>query len=142
MEGIIIECGRVDPATLQACLDALTLVDVAQWRAAGGLKPLRDAGVFYKREKRADGGIGPRKERWLSSLVLRKKGHGDCEDLASDTAAAAIYRAGAPYLVGEGAAARAFPERSGAGWHIKVKLRRGGIVDPSRALGMGKGRRR
>jgi len=141
-EGIIIECGRVNPATLQAVLDALTLVDVAQWRAARGLTPLRVAGVFYKREKRSQGGIGPRRERWLSSLVLRQKGHGDCEDLSADVAARAIYLAGPPFTVGPGAVARAFPVRSGDGWHIKTRLRGGKVVDPSLALGMGRKRRR
>lgn len=127
MRGIVFECGRVDPATLQAMLDALTLIDLAQWRAAGGLKPLREAGVRYQREPLIAPGI--RQELWLCSNVLRRKRRGDCEDLACDKAAQYQFK---------GVLARAMPFRSPTGFHIKVRLPGGRILDPSRALGMGK----
>jgi len=91
------------------------------------MPPLYESGVRYKRES-----IGS--ENWQTVRQLYRAGIGDCEDLAAARAAE---------LRMEGIPARAIAIRTGPRkYHAVVRWPDGAIEDPSRLLGMGKGRRR
>lgn len=75
-----------------------------------------------------------RVEEWQNVAELYGAGKGDCEDLAGARAAELRVRRGEP--------ARAIAYRSGPRkFHAVVRRADGTIEDPSRILGMGKGRR-
>lgn len=67
-------------------------------------------------------------ERWQTWEQLLASGEGDCEDLASATAAELLYN---------GIEARTYVYKSGPHlYHVVLKTGRWGILDPSRAAGM------
>jgi type II secretory pathway pseudopilin PulG len=113
--------GRAD---LLAALEVATRAAVADMRAAARagrrLPPIYAAGVRYIRR---DPG-----ERWQTPTETKRRGGGDCEDLAT-------WRAAELRLHGE--PARVIVYRSAPGvLHAVVRRGDGRIEDPSRRLGM------
>jgi hypothetical protein len=109
-------------------IDGLVSVDLGQIeraRLARGRFPMIEgiqAGRI--RYRRAD----PR-EHWKSWDEVMRDGWGDCEDLASGVAAELRY---------SGIPARTYVYRSGPKlYHVVVHTPRWGLLDPSRAAGMG-----
>ena len=113
-------------AALQG-LVALNLCILRHAKAKGRpVPPIYSAGVHWQPDREK----GKPAETWDSILVVRRRGYGDCEDLAS-------WRAAELQL--QGIAARAVVVRSstpGVAWHAVVRLPNGEIEDPSRRLGM------
>ncbi len=106
-------------AALQRLLDRLTLLN-RRYLASVATPPLYASGVRYRREHPGD-------EEWLTIPEVLKRGHGDCEDLAT-------WRAAETGGV-------AVPLRTRSGWHIVTRLPNGTWEDPSRVLGMGRRKR-
>ena len=70
-------------------------------------------------------------QTWCELYGQMRKGiaHGDCEDLAAAVAAELLYA---------GKHARTYVYQSGPSlYHVVVKTKRWGLLDPSRAAGMG-----
>jgi len=113
-------------AMLSAALEGLTAVDAVMYRQRRYPK-LYSAGIRYQRER-----VG--RENWQTVAELYKSKVGDCEDLAAARAAE---------LRMQGIPARAVAVRTGArSYHALVRWPDGSIEDPSRILGMGKGKRK
>ena len=90
------------------------------------LPRLYEAGIRYRREPSPP--VGERRiERWNVATEAVKKGHSDCEDLAS-------YRVAELRLAGEPAQIRL--KKKGRVWHVTVRRADGRIEDPSKRLGM------
>lgn len=107
---------------VRAAIDSLVALNVELMSENPGAWPtIYQAGIRYVPEPR-----GPREE-WLTAPDLLARGQGDCEDLASYTAAR--------YIV-NGVPARAGVFRTAAGYHIVVILPNGDIEDPSARTGM------
>lgn len=105
---------------INAALEGLTSLN-QQLLRAGRCGPLYKAGVRYRRDHG---------ETWDACTIVKQRGWGDCEDLASWRAAE---------LRNAGIAARAVVVRSrtpGVAWHCVVRLPNGKIEDPSAKLGM------
>lgn len=112
-----------DGKALQAALEGLCSL-AGEDLARRPLPPLYRAGVRYRPEPRGQ-------ERWQVPSEVRRKGFGDCEDLAA-WRVAELRRKGeraAPYVKQTG------PAR----WHAMVRRGDGRLEDPSRLLGMGGG---
>ncbi len=110
-------------ACLTAMLEGLTLLDMVLMEQAGGLPPLYESGIRYRREP-------PGRERWLTATEVLAVGVGDCEDLGA-------YRAAE--LRRAGVAARAVAIRTGRKkFHTVVLLPDKTFEDPSVRLGMKK----
>lgn len=115
------------PDDLQLGLDCLVAWNVDQGRR-NSFPWIYDSGVKYEREILCNhNGTITICEEWWSTAELLKRGSGDCEDLASTTAAQRILK---------GEHARAFARRSSVGWHIQVRRADGSVEDPSALLGM------
>lgn len=113
-------------ATINALLEGLTALDFVLL-SRGNLPPLYRSNVRYKREQ-------PGREKWLTAEETFAAGAGDCEDLAAWRAAE--YRL-------HGVPARAIVKRTGKRKFHAVVLLPGGVTeDPSRELGMVKGKRK
>lgn len=109
-------------SALDAALEGLVGVAHSEI-ASGGIPPLYESGVVYRREP-------PGEERWSPPSAVLARGYGDCEDLAS-------WRAAELRVTGEDPGARARVVRSGPRtWHAIVERADGSIEDPSRVLGM------
>lgn len=118
-------------AMLSAALEGLTSMSYVVLNGRRNFPPLYTSGVVYKPESVIS---GKRLEEWLTPDVVLARGRGDCEDLAA-WRAAELRKRGIP--------ARAVAIRSGKRkFHAVVKWPDGSIEDPSRVLGMGRGRRR
>lgn len=116
---------------LDTALEGLVKLNVQllrQHAAAGHPVPeLYAAGVHWQPDREK----GRVVETWDTIDVVRKRGYGDCEDLAAWRAAELRWRQGVP--------ARAVVRRSntpGVAWHAVVELPDGKILDPSVRLGM------
>jgi hypothetical protein len=111
-----------DAKRLRILLDALVRLNLYEL-SIRRLPPLYRSGVRYKREPMALG----RPERWQTITEVLKRGHGDCEDLAS-IRVAELRRQGI----------RAIPwlRKRGNIWHVIVRYPDGRIEDPSKILGM------
>jgi hypothetical protein len=116
-------------ARLSVLLDALFNINRIWLRAHPTTPALYRAGVVYRAEP-----IG--QENWRDIPSVLRDRYGDCEDLACWRAAEIVER--------EKIAARpAFRWRRKPGYavyHIFVRLPDGTTEDPSRRLGMGRGR--
>lgn len=123
------------PATkecLDAALEGLVLLNVAVMNRSA-LPPLYDSGVRYQDE-------APGHEDWRHAEIVYRDGYGDCEDLATYRAAELRVHLGEP---AEAFAVRTGHTHTGANrWHALVRRADGTIEDPSRALGMGRSKRR
>jgi len=116
---------------LAAALEGLVRLNQAEIRQAKAsgrpIPPLYRAGVHWQPD-RAPGGKPA--ETWDSIEIVRARGYGDCEDLASWRAAE---------LRENGIAARAIVRRShtpGVAWHCVTLWPNGQMEDPSAKLGM------
>lgn len=102
---------------------------------------LYKAGIPYKREVCRAAGVPGACERFLSPLqLLKERGRlgADCDDLAPWRAAELILGRHAPRDPKARAVAIPSP---GIGWHVIVRRGDGSIEDPSKVLGMGKGKK-
>jgi len=107
------------PATLEAMLEGLVLVNVAILDEQP-LPPLYASGVRYEREKGT--------ENWLTCAQVFARNAGDCEDLCC-WRAAELRRAGDDAMV--------IVIRGGVDlWHVLVERADGSLEDPSTVLGM------
>lgn len=106
--------------SIDRALRALQAYDSA-WIQDRGAPPLYDSGVRYRREP-----TSARFENWWTIPDVLRAGYGDCEDLACWRAAEC--------------GGRAFAVEVPTGYHILVRRPDGRIEDPSRRLGMGRGR--
>lgn len=116
---------------LDAALEGLVQLNLALMRqhAKDGnpVPPLGCAGVHWQ----PDSERGKPAETWDSIDVVRKRGYGDCEDLASWLAAEYRYKR---HIF---AKAVVRPSRTpGVAWHCVVDLPGGQTLDPSAKLGM------
>lgn len=125
---IQIPSNRTD---LDAALEGLVRLNVAlmhQHAAEGKPVPaLGLAGVHW----RPDSERGQPAETWDSLDVVRRRGYGDCEDLAAWLAAEYRYK--------RNIMAKAVVQRSrtpGVSWHCVVHLPGGQVLDPSAKMGM------
>lgn len=116
---------------LDAALEGLVRINVAllqQYAQAGRpVPPLLRAGVHWQPDELR----GKPAETWDNLDVVRRRGYGDCEDLASWAAAELRFT--------KGIAARAIVRPSstpGVAWHCIVELPNGQTIDPSLKLGM------
>lgn len=116
---------------LNAALEGLVRLNQAIIRDAKAvgrpIPPLYRAGVHWQPD-RAPGGKPA--ETWDDIAIVRARGFGDCEDLASWRAAE---------LRESGIAARSIVRRShtpGVAWHCVTQWPNGQIEDPSAKLGM------
>jgi hypothetical protein len=114
--------GERDLRVALAAFAALASADLA----ANPGPSLYASGVRYAREARTVS--GGRREEWLVPSLVRARGRGDCEDLAT-------WRAAELRRQGE-RGARAIAVPSGVGFHIVVRRADGRIEDPSKRLGM------
>lgn len=110
---------------LDAALEGLVKMNQQQIRVSARegrpVPPLARSGVHWQRDKG---------ETWDTIDIVRRRGYGDCEDLASWRAAE---------LREQGIAARAVVRRSnspGVAWHAIVQLPNGQFEDPSAKMGM------
>lgn len=122
---------------LDAALEGLVRLNMAMLRehkAQGKpIPPIYSSGVHWQ----PDRARGRPTETWDSIDVVRQRGYGDCEDLASWRAAELRFT--------QGILAKAVvrPSRTpGVAWHCIVQLPNGTIEDPSAKLGMYKMQRR
>lgn len=117
-----IVASRLDGPTLTPLLQAM--VDLNRRYLREHWTPLYSSGVYYQRERRGS-------EQWATIPIVRRRGYGDCEDLA-------CWRAAELQEQGSGARAIALerPRRNGRLYHVVVRLPNGRIEDPSRRLGM------
>ena len=107
---------------VRAAINALVTINVQLMSQNPGAWPsVYDAGMVYVPETPGE------VERWQTAPELLASREGDCEDLASYTAARYIVR---------GVPARAGIFRTEAGYHIVVILPNGDIEDPSARTGM------
>lgn len=115
---------------LQAYLDALYAINCQYLKDYPSTPGIYQAGVRYQREP-----LGF--EKWKTIPIVRRDGHGDCEDLAAWRAAELTVKHGIP--------ARpkwVLQPTGGTGirlYHIIVQFPNGTTDDPSKRLGM-KGR--
>lgn len=116
--------GLADAREIEAALEGLVRVNVQQMKRMVRVPSLREAGVRYQRE---------RAEHWQTARELLRTRRGDCEDLVA-------------YLVAQwrkngdtGARPRVLRTQPRV-WHVVAVTGRGRVIDPSRALGMGRGR--
>lgn len=113
-------------AMLEAALEGLTRMNVELMRRRN-FPPLYKSGVRYRREPRG-------KEEWLTYDQVLKRRFADCEDLSAIRAAE---------LRVQGIPAWAVVDRTGRRrFHALVEYGDGTREDPSRILGMGKGKRK
>lgn len=127
---------------LNFALQLATATAVRELAANPRLPALYRAGIPYKREVCRASNVPGACERFLSPLqLLKERGRlgADCDDLAPWRAAELILGRHAPR--DRGARAVAIPS-PGIGWHVVVKRSDGRIEDPSKVLGMGKGKKR
>lgn len=125
--GFDVEHGMV---VLRECLRALTNINEDMMRRLD-LPLLYESGVRYQREPH---GV----EEWQDALETVRRGHGDCEDLASYRAAELRVRYGIPAIADF--TLREVPQEDGSVtrvFHIIVRGPGGYREDPSRLLGMG-----
>ena len=125
MVGAILATMRVpaEGKAMQAALAGLCAL-AGEDLARRPLPPLYRAGVRYRPEPRGQ-------ERWQVPSEVKRKGFGDCEDLAAWRVAE---------LRRKGEAAMPYVKQTGARrWHAMVKRADGRLEDPSRLLGMGQG---
>jgi len=117
---------------LRACLHALYLIDVDQWKRHPEWPGILDGYVKYLREP-------PGVEEWQDVAETFRRGSGDCEDLACALAAEITVRYGVK--AHPDFTLREIPQPNGditRMFHIFVRLPGGKRIDPSRLLGMGK----
>ena len=121
-----------DKPSLDAALEGLTRLNVQilkTAKAAGRPVPaMYAAGVRWQ----PDSEKGRPSETWDTIDVVRRRGFGDCEDLAA-------WRAAELRFSGRDSGARAVVRRSnspGVAWHCIVQLSNGKTLDPSIKLGM------
>lgn len=127
------------PWTLRGVRIALAAATTAnvelmrEWRRIGRRIPHPyHAGIRYIRQP-GNIGRGDKQERFRLFDAVLKRGGGDCDQLCCYLAA---------YLQVLGEHATAIPKWSpGVGMHVRVRRAGGRMEDPSRKLGMGKGRR-
>lgn len=110
-------------------LENLIMANTWAYRNNPSLPSVYDAGVVYRREPRGH-------EQFADISTVLRRGHGDCEDLATAVAAWRVVRTGEaarPDL-------RWTPLNDRGAWlyHITVARADGSEEDPSKLLGMGK----
>lgn len=111
--------------SIQAAVDALTVLDVAYLRAYPDTPPLYRSGVRYEQEPRNV--FGAREEDFLTIPYMLARGVADCEDMSAARSAELIVR---------GIQARPVVMPVSGGYHVIVRLPNGRVEDPSARLGM------
>lgn len=130
---------------LETHFEAMTLVNAVYHRLHPKAPLLYKSGIVYERDPKRCARRGQCvSELWLDYPSMLRRGAEDCDGLSA--ALAGELRARAPNSVGPNvrpaAAVRLKTTRTPGLWHaVVVDLATGEVFDPSRKLGMGRGRR-